>query len=70
MNHKGAEQMKLLRINEVTETIGLSTPSIYRLMAEGKFPRPIKIGQRAVAWRKKDLKKWIKNRPKGGQMDI
>lgn len=41
---------KHYRIGEVAEVTGHAIASIYRLMAEGKFPRPIKISERSVAW--------------------
>ena len=41
---------KHYRIGEVAEVTGHAVASIYRLMAEGKFPRPIKISERSVAW--------------------
>ena len=48
------------RRNEVEQITGLSRASIYKFMAEEQFPRPFKIGHRAVAWRECDLKDWIK----------
>ena len=42
----------LMKRPEVEAAVGLScTASIYRLMDEGAFPRPIRIGKRAVRWR-------------------
>ena len=28
-------------------------------MAADKFPRPIKIGRRAVGWRNTDIQEWV-----------
>ena len=39
---------RLLRRRQVEETAGLSRSSIYRLMANGDFPRPVRIGPTAV----------------------
>ena len=41
---------KHYRVGEVSELTGLSIATIYRLMAEDKFPRPINISERSVAW--------------------
>lgn len=41
---------RLLRRPEVEARIGLSRSSIYAMMDRGEFPRPRRIGQRAVAW--------------------
>lgn len=38
-------------------------PTIYRLMAEDKFPSPVRLAKRAVAWRRIDLKQWSAGRP-------
>lgn len=53
----------LLRLDDVMDEIGLKKTSIYRLIGEGEFPRPIRIGKRAVAWRTSDLEKWKSQRP-------
>ena len=55
--------MRFLRIDDVVKFTGLSKPSIYRLMRECKFPRPVRLGERAVAWAIDDLKIWAENRP-------
>ncbi|WP_299351569.1 AlpA family phage regulatory protein [uncultured Shimia sp.] len=53
---------KHYRRPEVESLTGLSTSSIYRLMDEGCFPRPIKIGRSAVAWPESVLAKWLQER--------
>ncbi len=35
---------KLMRLAEVAETLGRSRSSIYRDVAEGRIPKPVKIG--------------------------
>jgi prophage regulatory protein len=52
---------KLLRRPEVEALTGLSRTSIYRMMEEGDFPRPVRVGKRAVAWREADLANWLDN---------
>lgn len=47
---------KLLRLKSVKETTGLSRSSIY---ADPKFPKPVKIGPRAVAWVEAEVAEWI-----------
>jgi len=53
---------RLLRIRDVSELVGLKRAAIYFQMAEGTFPRPVKIGKRAVAWRERDIQEWIRSR--------
>lgn len=55
-------QQTLLRRPLVEEHTGLSRASIYAMMAEGAFPKPVRIGKRAVAWRQSDIATWIEQR--------
>jgi prophage regulatory protein len=57
---------KLLRLPEVKEFSQKSTSRIYADMAAGKFPRPIRTGERSVAWRMRDLTAWLESRPTAG----
>ncbi len=43
-------QVSLLRLPEVEKRTGLSKASIYLRIKQGNFPKPVKIGERAVAW--------------------
>lgn len=54
--------IKLLRLPEVRQIVRRSTSRIYADMNEGLFPRPIRIGSRAVAWRESDIQAWIDER--------
>ena len=46
---------KLLRRRQVEEITGMSRSSIYRLMQDGQFPRPVKVGCAAVRWRESNI---------------
>lgn len=52
----------LLRLPEVRAMVRRSTSRIYADMAAGRFPKPIRIGVRAVAWREAELKQWLADR--------
>lgn len=58
-------RLKMLDIDQVEEATGLGHSTIYRMIAEGKFPRP----QRNVGknlWREQALIAWAeKNDPNG-----
>ena len=56
-------QDRLLRRREVEKITGMSRSSIYRLMQEGEFPRPVRIGPAAVRWKSSDITTWIESRP-------
>lgn len=53
---------KLMRLPEVREFTQRSTTRIYADMEAGTFPRPIKIGPRAVAWTTSSLNAWLQER--------
>lgn len=58
-----AEAPVFLRMAAVMHMTGLGRSTIYRLMAERKFPSPVRLGPRAVAWRRTDLDEWSEARP-------
>ena len=52
-----------IRMAAVVRMTGLGRSTIYRLMAEDKFPSPVRLAKRAVAWRRIDLDRWSAGRP-------
>ena len=54
--------MNLLKLPEVIEITRLSKPTIYRLLAEADFPRPIRVGLRAVRWHAHEIQDWVDTR--------
>lgn len=52
-----------LRRPAVEAATGLSRSSIYEMMDKGEFPRPIRIGKRAVAWPQSAIETWLATRP-------
>ena len=58
--------MHLLRLPEVIELTRLSKPSVYRLIAQAGFPKPLRIGPRASRWYRHEIVAWIEGRPRGG----
>lgn len=53
---------RLIRIKEVQHRVGLGRSTIYRWMAEGKFPKPVQLGGSTVAWSEGEVDLWIANR--------
>lgn len=49
---------KYLREPEVLARVPFSKPTLHRLVREGHFPRPVKIGPRAVAWIADEIDAW------------
>lgn len=50
---------KLVRLEAVKSITGRSRSSIY---ADPEFPRPVKIGPRAVAWVEDEIHEWVRRR--------
>lgn len=51
---------ELLRAPEVLALTGIGSASqLRRLRDEGTFPAPVKIGRREIAWRRRDIMRWI-----------
>jgi predicted DNA-binding transcriptional regulator AlpA len=53
---------RLLFPHEVRAEVRLSEPTIYRLRRKGKFPEPILLGERRIAWWKSTIDKWLADR--------
>lgn len=53
---------KHYRRPEVEEITGLSRTTIYRMMSEGTFPRPRRVGAKAVRWPESAITEWLNNR--------
>lgn len=54
--------MRVMKLNEVINTTGLSRSSIYAYMSKGGFPKPIQLGPRAVAWVEEEVQGWLQVR--------
>ena len=54
----------LIRLKDLQKRIGLCKASIYQLIAQDLFPRPVKLtpSGRAVGWRTADIDGWIQSR--------
>lgn len=51
-------EKEFLRRRQVEARTGLKTSTLYTLMSEGKFPRPVKLGERMVAWPATEIAEW------------
>lgn len=50
---------RMLRLPQVVTRTGLSKPTIYRRAKNGTFPKPRKLGERAVAWLESEISDFI-----------
>jgi len=56
---------KLIKLPEVLKITTLSRASIYRLIAENRFPEQVKLSTRACAWVEQDVLDWVNDRING-----
>ena len=53
---------QILRLTDVIALTGLSRSTIYLRMVQGKFPKKINLGSRAVGWISSEVNEWIEER--------
>jgi prophage regulatory protein len=53
---------QIRKLLEVKNTTGLSGSSIYRMASAGKFPKPIKLGERSSGWIASEVDQWLDDR--------
>jgi len=52
---------RILRLNTVLDRTGLSRATLYRKVADGTFPRQVRIATRCMGWRESAINDWLKN---------
>jgi len=61
---------QVLRWPKVKEIVGKSRTTIWRDEREGRFPKHVKLGPRAVGWLRSDLENWLQGlRDQGHQQN-
>ncbi len=50
---------KFLRLPSVIDKVGLSRSQIYKLIQQGDFPEPVKIGPKISVWIEEKLEMWM-----------
>lgn len=53
---------KILRIKEVAATLSVSRWTIRRLVDQGDFPQPVRIGDRSKGWLLSEIEAWEQER--------
>ena len=61
---------RILRLPSVRERTGLSRSSIYLRISQGRFPRPISLGERAVGWLESEITEWVNRRISASRQDL
>lgn len=55
-------ELRILRLSDVEQKSGFKRAHIYNLMSQGKFPKSVRLGVRAVGWDAAEIDRWIAER--------
>jgi len=50
---------RFIRLKELRFRIGMAPSGIWQMVKDGRFPKPRRIGERAVAWLEEEVIAWI-----------
>lgn len=56
------ELTKFIREDSLRDLLGVSHATIWRWVRAGHFPKPVRIGQAAVAWPQEEVQEWIESK--------
>ena len=56
---------RLLTIEEVKSRVRVGTATLYRWMASGQFPEPLRVGPKCIRWPSAEVETWLQSRPRG-----
>ena len=51
--------IRFLRIGDLQDKVGLSRSQIYKLIADGDFPKQDKLGERISVWQESKVEEWM-----------
>lgn len=60
--HLWSVMSKILKVKQVAEEINISVPQVYKLVSLGRFPKPIKLGERGSGWLTTEIDAWLQSR--------
>jgi prophage regulatory protein len=58
---------RLIRLPELEALIGCKKSTVYTMLKQGTFPRPIRLSARMVAWPETAVLQWIQDRIKASE---
>lgn len=65
------QSINFYRVSQLQERLKISRSTIWSWCKQGKFPKPIKLGENCTAWNSKDIDKWLEQKinasAEGGQ---
>jgi prophage regulatory protein len=58
-NQSMEPNVKILRLSEVLNRVGICRASIYQRMSRGSFPQSVPLGPRTVGWLEHEITAWL-----------
>nr|WP_320050747.1 AlpA family phage regulatory protein [uncultured Desulfuromonas sp.] len=59
MNTTNNTPERLLRLPQVMEIVPLGKSTIWKMVAEQRFPAPLKISRRCTVWKRSSVMAWL-----------
>ena len=59
-----ADDDRLMSIGQVLAMVDVSKSTLYKMIAAGHFPRPIRVGLRGARWWYSEVAEWLKSCPR------
>lgn len=53
----------LISPRELARRLGLTTPGVFRLVAQGNCPAPARLSPRTLRWSETTIRDWLESRP-------
>lgn len=53
---------RFIRMSELKDKVALSRSQIYRLIQQGEFPEPIKLGKKISVWTDSEVEEWMSSK--------
>ena len=60
--HSWSVMSRILKVKQVAAEINVSVPQVYKLVSLGRFPKPIKLGERGSGWLTTEIDAWLQSR--------
>ncbi|MDW8469833.1 MAG: AlpA family phage regulatory protein [Burkholderiales bacterium] len=54
--------IRLIRLPQVLERVGLRRSAWYLMVKQGRAPRPVRLTGRAVAWCDQEIEAWLREK--------
>lgn len=61
--------MKFIKLRDVMELTSLARSTIYKFVAEGRFPRQVILGGNCVAWVEAEVIEWLEDKIASRDLD-